>query len=181
MVDAGHTLSHDGQLSADKVANQGSIVGTGALGGGVFLGFAGTLTNTGTAAAISGEFAVGGGGTITVTNQGSITGGTDALGAGVYMIGGGTVTNQGTAAHISGGRAGVLGADLAVTNQGTITASGTTGEGIILIGAGRVTNSGAAARISGGYNGVLFALAAGTVSNAGGITAEAAARRPAST
>ena len=85
----------------------------------------GTVTNSGTAARISGGIDISG--TAVVANQGTITGSV----FGVRADKAGTVTNSGTAASITGGFDGVdLGGTIASTliNEGTI--AGTTQKGV---------------------------------------------------
>ena len=153
VVDAAHTLISSGALSARVILNRGTI--TGASGYGVQLLGAGAVTNSGTAALISGaQYGVyAPAGVANVFNQGKIIG---SAGAGVYFGPGGTVTNSGTPALISGGQWGVESTGPAtVVNQGTIT--GAAAGGVQLFAGGLVTNTGTGARIAGGVYGVELA------------------------
>ena len=106
VVDAAHTLIGSGALSARVILNRGTI--TGASDYGVQLVGAGAVTNSGTAALISGAQSgvYAPAGVATVFDRGRIIG---SAGAGVYFGPGGTVTNSGTPALISGGQWGVEG------------------------------------------------------------------------
>ena len=172
VIDAGHTLAQSGtysKLAAPVVINRGSVTGV----AGLYLASASSVTNSGTAAAISGlqdgvvaVFAE------TVTNQGSIAGGIK----GVFLKGGGIVTNSGTAARITGGQQAVEvdGSPATVTNQGSISAA--MGNAVQLKAGGTVTNSGTAASISGGgFDGVSVGGGAAVVTNQGTIFGELSA------
>jgi hypothetical protein len=114
----------------------------------------------------------------TVTNYGTISG-TGTSGSGVHLYAGGTVTNGAdgaTAALITGADSGVniTGAAGTVTNAGTITATGAYGVGVFLDLGGSVTNGAygaTAALIAGAAAGVMLFDGAGTVSNAGTLSA----------
>ena len=134
VVDAAHTLISSGALSARVILNRGTI--TGASDNGVQLVGAGAVTNSGTAALISGaQYGVyAPAGVANVFNQGKIIG---SAGAGVYFGPGGTVTNSGIPALISGGQWGVESTGPAfVVNQGTITGASAGGVQLFAGGSG---------------------------------------------
>ena len=154
--------------------NFGTIVG--ANGRGVRLEFGGTLTNSGTAALISGgSDGVQASRLATVTNEGTIRGygGGDSA---VNLSRGGTFTNSGTAALVAGTYGGVHafgGYDtLTVFNDGSIT--GANGIAVRSDSGGSVTNgsgTNTAAFMGGDYAGVNITGGAGTIVNDGTITA----------
>ena len=167
VIDAGHTLAQSGtysMLAAPVVINRGSVTGV----AGLYLASAGSVTNSGTTASISGVqdgvvavFAE------TIVNQGSIAGGVK----GVLLKGGGVLTNSGATARITGGQGAIeaAGSPATVTNQGTISA--VNGDGVHLKAGGTVANSGTAATISGGsFNGVYVAGGPSFVTNQGTIS-----------
>ncbi len=174
VVDPAHTLVSSGALSAPVILNRGTI--TGAAGYGVQSPGAAVVTNSGTAALISGaQYGVyAPAGVATVVNQGKIIG---SAGAGVYFGPGGTVTNSGVPALISGGQWGIESTGAAtVSNQGTIT--GASAGGVQLIDGGGVTNNGFAARIAGTSAGIRFgaygqSAGIGSLFNQGTIVATA--------
>jgi hypothetical protein len=159
------------------VTNEGTITGSSRFGFknsyGVYLYQGGTVTNSGTASAISGGFdGVSIYGTSgTVTNEGTIAG-SDNDGIELFFSASGVVTNSGSTSTISGGMDGIrlfsYDAQGTVTNAGTIT--GAIGDGVRLYGGGVVSNSGTASVISGAENGVFLYVASGTVTNEGAIS-----------
>ena len=154
------------------LSNSGKILGS--TYDGAVLGLGGFILNNAGASIIGGSNGVYGKyrAAADVTNAGSIVG-ISATGAGIDLGGGGSVTN-GSGAAVTGGAFGVFitGAGGTVTNQGRI--SGTKYDGVALGLGGSVTNA-AGALIAGGSNGVYIEkAAAGTVTNAGSITANAA-------
>jgi hypothetical protein len=142
--------------AAGTVVNSASIVGLGGLGNGVILLSGGTVTNA-AGGVISGGDGVRMGGSGTVLNQGSITGGT--IDGGVVLMSSGSVSNAAMGV-ISGAAYGVgaLGA-ATVTNAGMIGATGTAGIGVTLVTGGTVIDSGT---VSGAATAVAFG---GTGSN----------------
>ncbi len=157
LVDAGSTLfTGTGVLAVPTLVNKGSIANT--TGSGIDLANGAAVSNSGTAASISGYtdgvFATGAS-AATVTNQGSIIA-SAVEGSGVYLVAGGAVTNSGTGAFISAIYNGIAipVAAGSVVNQGTVTATGTNGFGVYLKAGGNVTNSGAKALISAGDDGI---------------------------
>ena len=153
--------------------NEGTISGTGAFGGAIYLGTNSTLTNTGTIVGTGNFGAVMDGGTLVNNAGGTITGlatgasivgfagtvsntnGTiiGTSGNGVYLSQGGYVTNAGTGL-IQGGTNGVIMNEPGTAyNSGTII--GTSGIGVALYVGGSFTNSNTG-RVSGGTSGVVI-------------------------
>ena len=149
---------------AGTVANAGRISGSGY---GVALDAGGRVTNTGSI--VGGEDGVKiQGGIGTVANSGSIVA---TLDDGIALFAGGTVTNA-AGGRIASGPA-IAGAGIFITNApGAIDNSGTI-EGTkfgALLASGSVTNH-VGGSISGSTAGVAFNVGAGTVVNAGRISA----------
>jgi hypothetical protein len=159
---------------AATVSNQGSIVGTGNYG--LFLGDGGAVTNSAGAVIYGGLDGIysQGGGALSLTNQGGITGGSGGF-FGVNLQDGGVVLNSATAANIAGNDGGLFAANVAATvvNQGSIT--GANVEGVYLGAGGMVTNSGTAALIAGAQYGVEINSGAATVIDQGTLSGATAA------
>ena len=163
------TVVNQGTLAASYTAGSGfyynsTLHSLAALSAGVFVG-GGGISNTHTGL-ITGELgaAVGGGGSL--VNAGLIEGTVAGKGFGVALTDGGTVTNL-TGGTISAGYFGVISEGAAtVSNQSSATVTGSVRGVFVLNGVGSVANQGA---ISGNIYGVQLALG-GNVSNATGGT-----------
>jgi hypothetical protein len=159
---------------AATVSNQGSIVGTGNYG--LLLGQGGAVTNSAGAVISGGLDGIysQGGGALSLTNQGNVTGGSGGF-FGVNMQDGGVVLNSATGASIAGYDGGLFAANVAATvsNQGSIT--GANVEGVYLGAGGTVTNSGTAALISGAAYGIKINSGAATVIDQGTLSGATAA------
>ena len=174
----------------------GSISGLGALGAGLgsgagvyITGAAGTVTNNSTISGVAYGVGLGHGGLVTntraitggedgvivqggigtIANSGNVTGTVDD---GVALFAGGSVTNA-SGAVISG--QGTLGAGIYITGGvGTVTNAGSIAGpshlGVLMSSGGSLSNA-ASASISALSVGVLFKNQAGTLTNAGQITA----------
>ena len=158
-------LSGDASRAWD-VVNAGTVSNAAAFGSGIRLLAGGTVTNSGAASLISGEYAgiriSGAAGT--VSNAGTVSG-TDN---GVYIYQGGTVTNL-TTGTITGRRAVYGGTGALTVDNAGIIAGGTavSQSGVRLRTGGSVTNQ-STGTITGHY-GAHLQGSAGTVDNAGTI------------
>ena len=185
VLKAGGTVTNASSGSISSLAN----------GAGVYIaGAAGTVTNAGSISGVYHGLFITGGGSVsnatsgaitgqhngivfknqagTVTNSGNISG-TGTSGTGVYLQNNGVITNKSTGiitGHVFG--AFIEGGSGAVANYGSISSA--TDDGVVLGMGGTVTNA-AGASISGPSTGVYVKYrAAGTVTNSGGISANAA-------
>jgi len=157
--------------AAGTVVNLGSIDASSTIMSsfvGVDLGAGGTVTNTGSAAGITGRLdaVLIGGAAGYVTNEGTIAGNF----AGISLASGGTVTNSGSAAVISAANgAGVngYGGFVSVSNDGTVMGGS---DGVLLNQGGAVSNNATGSTITGSAYGVRMFSAAGTVTNNGTIS-----------
>ncbi|HEX3881554.1 MAG TPA: hypothetical protein VHW66_02745 [Stellaceae bacterium] len=152
----------------------GTVTNDGTIGGHVFL-YSGSISNTDTAALISGYIRIAGSGAV-VSNAGTIASGIEA----VY---GTSVTNTNTAALISGGiQLGNTGnnqrGDSTVSNAGTIAGGfGVDSVGVELNRDGTISNIGTASLIH-AFTGIFLSGGVSTVTNAGSIIAERYTARP---
>ncbi len=115
----------------------------------------------------------------TVTNSGTIAAISNGGGVGVFLADGGVVSN-GDATHtnalIEGYTAGIrsAGANSAVVNDGTVIGTGTSSLGVYLLDGGHITNGSSSdtnATIIGVYRGVEVTIGTATVTNYGRIIA----------
>ena len=166
VIDAGQTMVTDGAVSLRTVVNRGVV--TGLANEALYLGAGDSVTNSGTAAMISGSKygVMAKGSAAAVANSGTII---SRSFIGVYLGAGGSVTNSGTAALISGGKYGIraTGSAAAVANFGSIIS--TADIGVYLGAGGSVTNTGTASVISGQDYGIRAKGSAVAVANFGSI------------
>jgi hypothetical protein len=142
----------------------GALAGVGLAGGGYLSNSAGGVISGGAAGNDYGV--VGTGGTITVVNQGTISGrpGGATLGEGIRLLGGGTISNL-AGGTISGNRAITATGAVNLTNAGSIAGSARA----VLLGVSSTVTNSASAHISAQLIGLAFG-AAGRLANQGTIT-----------
>jgi hypothetical protein len=155
------------------IINFGTLLSTGAAGGGVNLADGGTITNEAEGLILSSHTGVIAGRAATVNNFGTIQSSSTSTGsgAGVYFAAGGRVSNQSSGVVFSYNSAiDVLGAAASVSNYGTISNSGKAAA-INLAAGGTVTNgkSGVPAQVLSSSTAVDITGSAGTVTNFGSL------------